>query len=63
MTNLQNISVQKLIKELQVEEISFKEDDEQIDVTDYDGKKTGTRNLENVVFEFNGITVKICFNI
>ncbi len=58
MTDLQSTSVKKLISDLASEGFSFHEDFEEIDEYRF-GKLYRRRNLENVVFEKEGVTIKI----
>ncbi len=58
MTDLQSTSVKKLISDLASEGFSFHEDYEEINEYRF-GKLYRRRNLENVVFEKEGVAIKI----
>jgi len=62
MTNLESASVKKLISDLASEGFSFHEDLDEINEYRF-GKLYRRRRLENVVFEKEGIIIKIYNNL
>lgn len=62
MTNLESTSVKKLISDLASEGFSFHEDLDEINEYRF-GKLYRRRRLENVVFEKEGIIIKIYNNL
>ena len=63
MTTIDSKPVQKLINDLDKENILFKLDDEETDVYGAYGDLLGRRKLENVIFYKNDIKLKIAFEI
>ena len=58
-TTLENKWVKKLISDLELEGIFFFQDEDSVDIFDFDGRVIGKRFLDNVVFEKNGKKIKL----
>jgi hypothetical protein len=58
-TTLENKWVKKLISDLELENIFYFKDDEEVNVFDFNGKIIGKRNLDNIVFKKDSKKIKI----